>query len=405
MRILLLNVNAVAGSTGKIVTDIKNVLEAQGNECLICYGANEIINRPGYLRICSEFERKINVVLSRISGLLHGGFLPFSFYRLKKAINQWKPDIVHIHCPNGYIVDIFKTLEYLAKIKQKVVLTNHAEYFYTGGCGHAYDCKKWLCECSKCNTLNGYIALDAAKYEWNKFKAAFDKFDTDKLVITSVSPWVTNRSEQSPALGRFKNMTVLNGIETNTFRPRAISKDVEAKLPKGKPIVLHVTASFTTNKASIKGGYWICEAARKIPECNFIVASSYSSEIESLPPNVFLWGRTKTQEELAELYNAADLTLLTSRRETFSMVVAESLCCGTPLVGFKAGGPETIALEEFTSFVDYENIDKLVDNVRCYIKQGHLFNRDYISRKSIQLYSKEAMSNNYMDIYCEIKSC
>lgn len=398
MKVLLLNVNAIAGSTGKIVTDIKNVLEAQGNECLICYGANETIKQTGYLRICSEFERKINAAISRISGLLHGGFFPFSFYRLKKAINQWKPDIVHIHCPNGYIVDIFKTLEYLATIKQKVVLTNHAEYFYTGGCGYAYDCKKWLHGCYECNELKGYIGLDSSKYEWNKFRKSFDKFDSDRLFITSVSPWVTNRSSQSLTLGRFKNVTVLNGIETQTFQPLAVSEAVSAKLPKGKPIVLHVTASFTTNKTSIKGGFWICEAARRMPECNFIVACSYSSQIESLPPNVFIWGRTKTQKELAELYNAANLTLIASRRETFSMVVAESLCCGTPLVGFKAGGPETIALEEFTSFVDYGNVDKLVEEARIMLNK--VLNKDTIASAAQKIYSKEVMTHNYIDIYC-----
>ena len=39
-----------------------------------------------------------------------------------------------------------------------------------------------------------------------------------------------------------------------------------------------------------------------------------------------------------QLYSAVDLTLITSQRETFSMPVAESLCCGTPVVGFDTGG-------------------------------------------------------------------
>ena len=41
---------------------------------------------------------------------------------------------------------------------------------------------------------------------------------------------------------------------------------------------------------------------------------------------------------LAEYYSLVDVTVITSFHETFSMVVAESLSCGTPIVGFKAGG-------------------------------------------------------------------
>ncbi len=36
------------------------------------------------------------------------------------------------------------------------------------------------------------------------------------------------------------------------------------------------------------------------------------------------------------------------------MVTAESLCCGTPVVGFTAGGPESIAIDAFSNFVEME---------------------------------------------------
>lgn len=61
--------------------------------------------------------------------------------------------------------------------------------------------------------------------------------------------------------------------------------------------------------------------------------------------------------------------LLTSERETFSMVTAESLCCGTPVVGFKAGAPEQIALKEYSEFVDYGNLDKLEKAVRRWLQK------------------------------------
>ena len=44
------------------------------------------------------------------------------------------------------------------------------------------------------------------------------------------------------------------------------------------------------------------------------------------------------------------------------MIVAESLCCGTPVVGFKAGGPEQIALPEYSRFCEYGGMDTLTEN-------------------------------------------
>ncbi len=398
----MLNVNGISGSTGKIVTDIKNVLESNGNECLICYGANDHIKTYGYERICGEGERKLNAAISRMTGILHGVFTPFSYLRFKKVVETWHPDIVHIHCPNGYIIDLFKTLEYLAENNIKTVLTNHAEYFYTGGCGYAYDCLKWKTGCYECDNLKSKIGLDVSKIEWNRYKAAFDKFSVNNLIITSVSPWVEKRSKESLTLGRFTNTTVMNGVNTDVFKIRPISNNVFERLPKDKPIVLHVTAEFTTDKTSIKGGYWIREVAKNLPNLNFVVACNFLGKIEDLPSNVMVWGRTSNQNELAELYNASSLTLLSSKRETFSMIVAESLSCGTPLVGYKSGGPESIAIEEYTEFVNYGDINNLKNAIELKLKMTKAVNRIDIEKKAHSMYSKEAMTSNYLDTYSKL---
>ena len=139
------------------------------------------------------------------------------------------------------------------------------------------------------------------------------------------------------------------------------------------------------------------EIAKKLPNVQFIIVSSVSHNIENLPSNVYHWGRTETQEELAQLYSAADVTLLTSKRETFSMVTAESLCCGTPLVGFNAGGPESIAIKEFSRFVDYGAIDILLRALEEMLQSP--YGKENISSKSKKVYSKEAMGEHYLQIY------
>jgi len=93
----------------------------------------------------------------------------------------------------------------------------------------------------------------------------------------------------------------------------------------------------------------------------------------------------------------ADVTVLTSRKETFSMVTAESLCCGTPVVGFEAGAPEMITIPEFSAFSEWPDMDRLEKNVRHMLCAG--LSREQIADAAAKKYSKETMCENYVEIY------
>ena len=101
--------------------------------------------------------------------------------------------------------------------------------------------------------------------------------------------------------------------------------------------------------------------------------------------------------ELAKFYSLADVTLLTSKRETFSMVVAESLSCGTPVVGFQAGAPETITIPEYSSFTEFGNVELLCEKIEKILSVK--FNKQEISDKARIKYSLESMVGNYIDSY------
>ena len=94
----------------------------------------------------------------------------------------------------------------------------------------------------------------------------------------------------------------------------------------------------------------------------------------------------------------ADITLITSKRETFSMPCAESLCCGTPVVGFMAGGPEQIALGEYSTFVEYGDVDALLKSTEKWLYEKKV-QPDVISKQARDVYSKEKMTGRYVDLY------
>ena len=133
-----------------------------------------------------------------------------------------------------------------------------------------------------------------------------------------------------------------------------------------------------------------------------VVAANYGDD-SNLPSNLIYVGRTKTQEDLSELYREANLTILTSHNETFGMTVAESLCCGTPVVGYKAGGPESITLHEYSEFVTYSDVDALEKSILNWVEKP--IEKKVLASIAEAKYSIEAMTSGYINQYKSLFSC
>ena len=396
MKILQVNCVYAKGSTGKIVADIHNVLLSDNIESIVLYGRGQKSNDPLVVKTCGEFYSHINNFLTRISGVMYGGCF-LSTNRLIKIIKQQQPDIVHLHCINGYFVNIYRLINWLKKNKIKTILTLHAEFMFTANCGHAFDCEKWKTGCGHCSVFKNEthsLLIDNTHKSWLKMKKAYDGFDN--LVITSVSPWLMERAKQSPFFINNRQFVTLNGLDTNVFHYYEQNEIREELKLVNEKVIFHATPNFNDNKEHIKGGYYIIEVAKRLKEYKFVIAGKYPENL-IVPSNVILLGQINDQKQLAKLYSMANLTIITSKKETFSMITSESLSCGTPIVGFKAGGPETISIDKYSCFVEYGDINGLIDKIKEFIYKD--FNKKEISEESKIKYSKESMCKEYMNIY------
>lgn len=398
MKILQVNCVYKRGSTGKIVNDIHTYLREQGHESIVCYGRGQKENESGVYKTSSEIGAKLNNLRSRIMGLQYNGALTAT-QKLIRIIKKENPDIVHLHCINGYFVNIYRLLEFLKTNNIKTVLTLHAEFMYTGSCGHAFECENWKTGCGECPQLKQAtksIFFDRTDVAWQKMKDAFEGFKC--LRIASVSGWLDDRSKQSPILKDKKFTVVENGIDTRSiYYPREFeSLKIKHGLTDEK-VILHTTASFTSE---IKGGKYVVELAKRMQhdKVRFIIVGYDGKNEPDLPDNMTLIRHINDQQQLAQYYSMAALTVLTSRRETFSMPCAESLACGTPVVGFKAGGPETVSLKEYSEFVEYGDMDALEKAVREWlVKKGEVSTE--LADIAIWHYSKDRMCEGYIQIY------
>ena len=400
MKVLQVNVVYNTGSTGTIMYDIHSRLLKEGHDSVICYGRGAKTSDKGVVKTCHEPYAKFFNLFSRISGLPYGG-LCLSTNRLIKQIKNEKPDVVHLHCLNGFFVNIYKLVKFLKNSGIPTVLTLHAEFMHTANCSYALDCDGFKTGCGRCKYLKratSSLIFDRTAKSFKMMKSSFDGFE--KLVVASVSPWLTERAKSSPILADKKHTVVLNGTNTEIFKPYETESLKQELGVSGFKTVFHATPCFTADKNHIKGGYYVLKMAEAFKDVKFVVAGPYEKDLK-VPGNVILLGKVSDRKELARLYSMADVTLLTSKKETFSMIVAESLCCGTPVVGFEAGGPETITIDEFSSFVDCEDVAAMERALAEALEYD--YDSSKIAAAANDKYSKDNMTSDYLELYEKIR--
>lgn len=397
MKIMQVDVNYAFSSTGKIVADLVSGLNELGHTTSAFYGRGANSNLENVHKISSDFEVVLHALSTRLTGLTDG-FSPLSTNRLIAHIESFKPDIIHLHDLHGYYLNIEDLVVYLKRKKIPTVWTFHCEFMYTGKCGYAFDCVKWKTECDQCPRLNDYpqsLFFDFTNRMFLEKKKMFDDFHL--LHIVSPSEWLADRIRQS-IVGNKKLSVIYNGIDTEIFYKRSTSL-IKSEFNIGDQFVaLSVGSDLLSSR---KGGKWILELARRVFSKNILFIMVGVDQVpKNIPNNVRIVHRINDQDLLAEYYSVADVLLLTSEKETFSMVSAESLACGTPIIGFDSGAPKEVALPGYGQFVSYADLNALESLLHA-VKEGEV--KFMSSNECINFarrrYSKNTMVDAYLRVY------
>ena len=209
----------------------------------------------------------------------------------------------------------------------------------------------------------------------------------NNLIIATPSQWLKDRVENS-FLKDKRVEVVYNGVNTEMFKPRDFSHLKKKHNLENKKIILSVAPDIMSDR---KGGKWVVKLAEKCLDLNYIFILIGVKDLnQKFPDNVIALGRTENQIELAEYYSLADVFLICSQKETFSMTCAEAISCGTQVIGFKSGAPETVFLDSI--FVDYGDLSTLKKEVENYLKNDLI-----IIKKDI--YSIKKMYQEYLKLY------
>ena len=395
MKIAQIDVNYGSSSTGKIVSDLRVGLEESGHSVQAFFGRGPVSNIDAAHKISHDLEVGLHVLGTRVTGFT-GDYSPMATRNLIKALDTYKPDLVHLHDLHGYFVNINTVVNYLKKNNIPTVWTFHCEFMYTGNCGYALDCDKWQTHCEACPSLAEYPKTWFFDRTAKMFDVKYKMFDDfENLHIVSPSDWLARRIRKSVIAGSKDISVISNGLDLDVFYPRD-PNDLRSNLKlKDQFTVLSVGSNFWSK---LKGGEWILKLAERMPQVLFVMVG-VDSRPNLAPDNVHMIPPVRDQNLLAEYYSAADVLLLTSSHETFSMVTAESLACGTPVVGFDSGAPKEVAPNGYGSFVTHGDIEGLQVYITGHMKQSNKKQSSKYSDFAKKMYSKERMVQKYESIY------
>ncbi len=356
MKVLMINSVCGIRSTGRICTDIAEVLEKSGHECKIAYGREVVPEKykKYAVRIGSNMGVKLHAGLSRIfdSAGFHSKHATKKFI---KWVKQYNPDIIHLHNLHGYYLHLGILFKYLKSINKPIVWTLHDCWPFTGHCAY-FDfvrCDKWEKQCVRCIRKRDYpssLIFDKSKRNYRKKKKLMG--DLKNLQIITPSQWLANLVKRS-FLKEYDVKVIPNGIDLSVFKPT--ESDFRIKYGLGnKRVVLGVAGVWDERKglADFLGLSKLLTDDYKI-----VLVGLTRRQINSLPTNVLGIEKTNNVRELAEIYSTADVLLNPTYEDNYPTTNLEAQACGTPVITYRTGGSvESVPVENVVEKGDIERV-------------------------------------------------
>jgi len=385
------------GSVGRIAEEIGQLAIQNGWHSYIAYGRNENSSQSNLIKIGTSFDIKIHGVQTRLFDR-HGLASRNSTKRLIEQIKVVNPDVIHLHILHGYYINIKVFFNYLANTNIPVVWTLHDCWPFTGHCAYFdyINCKKWKSGCFNCPLKRDYPAsllIDRSRKNYYLKKTLFNSIEN--MQIVTVSKWLKNMVAES-FLNNISTQVIYNGIDINVFTP-TIYEDTRKKYSIEEKFVILGVANVWSFR---KGFSDFIELSKHLSSNDIIILVGLSTnQIKQLPNNIIGLTKTEDQQELVDLYAAADLFLNLSAEETFGLTTTEALSCGTPAVVYNATAIPEVVDFDTGIIIQKNNINGLIDAIEIVRKKGKDFYSTACRTRVVKYFNKNDRYSEYIDLY------
>lgn len=396
MKVLIINSVCGIRSTGRICTDLAQVLEAQGHECKVAYGRETV---PEHLekyavRIGNNLSTKIDGIKTRLFD--NAGFnSKIATKKFLKWVREYNPDLIHLHNIHGYYINIELLFKFLKELNKPVVWTLHDCWAYTGHCSHYLGdgCYKWQTLCDNCHRKSSYpksVFLNHAKQNFIKKRDLFTSLD--RLTLITPSTWLAAEARQS-FLKKYNIIPIPNGVDLDLFKPT--DSDFREKYGlQNKKIVLGVATAWGKRKGTKR----FVELSKKLSsDYKVVLVGMTKKQAKEMPKEILALPRTNSIVELAQIYTSADVFLNLGEMETMGLTTVEAMACSTPVaVSNLTAVPEVVTEDGGIVLKDLE-IETIINGIE------EVLSKEFKNtQKNAQNYEKNAQYNKYISLYKEL---
>lgn len=191
---------------------------------------------------------------------------------------------------------------------------------------------------------------------------------------------------------------ISNSVDTNFF-------NIDNKKSKDKFIFLNV-CFLNKNKCIdnlIKAFYEAFKDNEKV-ELRIGGSGAEKENLQNLINKLKLNNQVKllgklSREEVKQEMLKSNAFALSSKFETFGVVLIEALATGMPVVSTKCGGPEDIVNDTVGKLVEVDNVSDLALGLKYIYENYDKYNSDEIRNYCINNYSAEAIAKKTIKVY------
>src|SRR5665648_222896 len=279
-----------------------------------------------------------------------------------------KADIIYIHWALGGFLN-FNSIKKLANLNKPIIIFMHDMWAITGGCHHSFTCEKYITECNDCQMFQGQKKSDLSRKGFKNKLNLYSEFDN--LYFVSPSHWLYNCAKKSFLKKDKPIFYIPNLLDETIFKP--FDKNSAKQILNIEPDEIVIAFGAVSIDSPYKGWSYLQKALEilkqdnRLPKISILIfGSGYNKKIaEAIPFKTKFMGYLNDSYSMSLIYNAANIFIAPSLAEAFGYVVMESLCCGTPVVGFDVGGiPDMISHKENGYLSKYKNSEDLAEGIK-----------------------------------------
>ena len=395
-KIMQINITCGVGSTGRISTSLYHAAYEKGYDMSFAYSTYGSFIKSAFC-IETRIEKIIRRALNRIFGKkqIHSNR---ATKRLIKYIGRVKPDIIHLHNIQHNFVNYYMLFDFLNKKDIFVIYTLHDCWPFTGGCYHFTQegCNQYQRGCFKCpkNRLFDDVTMTTKDVYERKAKLIGQN---DNIYPVCVSQWLCAVATES-YMGKMKHIpqVIYNGIDINTFYPRAVNRKQKCNVLEDQFVILGVASYWNEDK----GLSLFKKLAEKLDDSiKIILIGGGLHCIKELQDERFICiKRTENVNELAEYYSLADVFINMSIEETFGLTTAEALACGTPAIVFNSTACPEVIDGDTGICVPFE-LEALINAILEIKGKGKRHYTAACRKRAVSEFAKENMINKYLELY------